>query len=234
VLLDRDGVKITYTGITRGNIFTEINLRIENNSSISVGVQTRNESVNGFMVYGFMSQTVAPNTTEDTDVTFLNSSLTASGITSVNEVQLNFIFINPPSFATVFTSDLITIRLFAPTSPPPVAGTLLMEHNGVKITYTGLTVTSSYNEINLYIENNSGISVGVQTRNEYVNGISMSGIMSQSITPGNRAHTTQSFFNSSLAENGITSINEVQFNFIFFNPSTFATTFTGETITIKP
>lgn len=97
VLLDEDGLKITYRGLEKGWSDTDARLLIliENNTPAALEFQTRNDSVNGFMVDGVMDVTVNAGMKANDDVRF---DLDDAGIT-IDEIQ------NITFYFTTFSPD---------------------------------------------------------------------------------------------------------------------------------
>ena len=234
VLLDKDGVKILYNGINVSSWSTEINIIIENNSDRSIMVQTREESINKYMISASISSTVTVGNKANTSIRFSNDALEKSGITEINEVELYFLIINPDTYGTIFTSDNITLQVSTPKPLPPVIGTVLFDQNNIRITYINMTQDRWDTNLNIVIENNSDRSIMVQTRDESVNGYMIYTSISPTITAGKRVATGIRFSNDTLEKNGITIINEVDIRFLIINPNTYGTIFSTDIIKIKP
>ena len=87
-------------------------------------------------------------------------------------------------------------------------------------------------DIVLYIENNSGKDITIQTRDESVNGYMVTANMSQDVMSGKRAIGKVTLFQSSLDENGITNISDVELYFHVFDFHTWDDIFDTDVITI--
>lgn len=122
-----------------------------------------------------------------------------------------------------------------PSAVATAPGTVLLDQEGVRITYTGMTTDTFGNvDLNVTIENNTNNTVFVSAANMSVNGIMLSGLFGQTLTAGHRANTSIWLSDGRLAENGITAINEVRFNVVVADGTTFVHIFSSDTITINP
>ena len=87
--------------------------------------------------------------------------------------------------------------------------------------------------VKLRVENNSGKNYTIQTRNESVNGMMVTAIFSCDVTNGKTANDEIQFLNSDLEENGITSINNIEFTFHVFNSDDWSDSFDTVPIVIN-
>ena len=91
VLVDEAGVKITAKSLDVDDIFgAELKLLIENNSGKNLTFQTRNSSVNGYMVETSMSVDVADGKKANDSVTFSSTDLELCGIDAIADMELSF------------------------------------------------------------------------------------------------------------------------------------------------
>lgn len=119
-------------------------------------------------------------------------------------------------------------------SSPEVPEQTLVEDKGIKITFTGLEINEYGDaELKLQVENNSGQAITVQTRNESINGIMVSGTMSCHVISGKIANDSLSFFATRLEENNITEIHDVEFSFYIFDSDTYQDILTSDIISLS-
>lgn len=111
VLVETNGVKIVGKGLSANDSFwgPGVILYIENNSDKNITIQTRDVSVNGFMVETIMSEEVVPGKKAMSAVQFLSSDLEANSITDITDIELYFHIFDTESWDTVFDSDVIAI-----------------------------------------------------------------------------------------------------------------------------
>ncbi len=110
VLIDQDGIKITYMGIEQG-FGTEIKLQIENNSEKTIVVQQRDMSVNGIMIDGIFSCDVRPGKKANDSISILDTYLEENDIETIEDIELYFHIFDDDTFDTILESDMITIQM---------------------------------------------------------------------------------------------------------------------------
>ena len=82
---------------------------IENNSSKAITVQTRDESINGFMVSGIMSDDVQPGKKANAELTYYNSTLEENGIGNIESLEFSFHIFDEETWKTIDDSKMIKI-----------------------------------------------------------------------------------------------------------------------------
>ena len=87
----------------------EVVLYIENNSDRAVIIQTRDVSVNGFMIDGLLSCEVTPGKRAVDGISFWEDDLEANGIEEIENVELVFSVVDADSFSTIAESDSIIL-----------------------------------------------------------------------------------------------------------------------------
>lgn len=111
VLLDTNGVRIIEKGLTVEDSFwgPGIVLYIENNTDQDITVQSRDVSVNGFMMDSIMSEDVIAGKKAIGAVQFFSTDMEENSIEQITDVGLKFSIINMESYDTIFDSDEISI-----------------------------------------------------------------------------------------------------------------------------
>lgn len=234
LLLDRDGIVISATGLEETWLGPEINILIENNSGQPVTVQARNTSVNGYMVEPVFSCDVAPGKKANDSITFTGSNLQKCGIEVMARIELVFHVFNTDSWATVFDSEPVVIETSAAgtyTQEYDTSGTVVFDEAGIKIIFKSIAESMMGPEAVLYIENNSAENITVQAENTSVNGYMVEPIFSCDVVQGKKAVDSLSFFEEDLAKNGIEKIEEIELYFHIFNTESWNTIL--DTATIK-
>lgn len=222
VLLDESGIKITTTGMEDGWMGTELKLLIENNSDTDVTVQARNSSVNGFMVETMLSEDVATGKKANTTLTFSTSGLKEANITTITDMEFAFHIFDSETWDEYLDSEMIVVETSAAGSYEQSvddSGTVFYDADGVKIIGKGLSTDDSIFGPGLivFIENDSDRNITVQVRDTSVNGFMIDTSMSQDVMAGKKAYTAATFFDSSLEENGIEEITQVETSFHIFD-----------------
>jgi len=112
VLYDANGIKIVYQGLSKdGFLGPEVNLYIENSTDSTVTIQTRDTSVNGFMIDPILSSDVVPGKKAYDEMTFMSSNLEESNITEIEEIELSFHIFDAATWDTIVDTEAITITI---------------------------------------------------------------------------------------------------------------------------
>lgn len=225
VILDQKDIVITAKGIESSFMGTELKILIENNSDKNLTFQTRNASVNDFMAEAMFSEEVSAGKKSNTSITFMNNGLENFGMDMFANMEFSFHVFYTENWDTYFDSELINVETsIASTYEQKVddSGNILYENNGIKIVAKGLSSDDSYigPGLVLYIENNSDKDFTVQVKDVSVNGFMINTIMSQDVIIGKKAIDSVTFLNSSLEENDITDIENIEISFNIFNMNT--------------
>lgn len=105
------GVKVVVKGLSEDDsIFGPgVVVYIENNGDEDVTVQTRDVSVNGFMVSAVFSSEVCAGKRAVDSITFLSSDLEDNGITEIKDIELSFHIFESGGWDTIVDTDTIAI-----------------------------------------------------------------------------------------------------------------------------
>ena len=225
VLLDKNGIKITATGYTsKGYYGPQINLLVENDSNNDVIIQARDESVNGYMIDCSMSIEVGAGKKANDKLSISKSSLELSGITTISYIDLSFLVIDNETWDDIFKSDSIRINTTASSYNQPIdeSGTCLYDKNGIRIIGKGIKNDISIlgPSLIVYIYNNTDKDITVQVRSFSVNGYSISPVFSSDVGAHKRIVDDIVIPSSSLENNGITNINDIELYFHIFDQQT--------------
>lgn len=119
-----------------------------------------------------------------------------------------------------------------PTQEEPQSNEVVYDANGIKITYTGIEDSILGKKVKFLIENNSEKSYTVQERDLSVNGFVVDASMSADVPAGKKANDGITIYESSLEENGITDIENIEFYFHVFNSNEWLDDFDSAIITL--
>ena len=106
-----NGVKIVVKGLSEESCILgpSIVVYIENTSGQNLTVQTRNVSINGFMVNATFSCEIAAGKRAVDAITFLESDLEKNGITAITDVELSFHIFDFETWNTTVDTGAIQI-----------------------------------------------------------------------------------------------------------------------------
>lgn len=110
VVYDAGGIRIITKGKTDDSILGPgILVYVENNTTENIMVQTRNVSINGFMVDTYYSPEILPGKRSLSSLTISDTSLTENGITDITSAELSFVIINPSNFMDIAETGPISL-----------------------------------------------------------------------------------------------------------------------------
>lgn len=238
ILVDEDGITITAKSLETDGLFgPQIKLLIENNSGKDLCFQCRNTSINGYMIDGIMSTTVANEKKANASLTFSESDLELCEIKQIADVELNFYIFDANDWEKYLETDAIQIRTSIADTFEYLYnenGHLVYEGNDLKIIIKGLLENTSIfgPEVVVYIENNSDKDLIVQVRNVSINNFMVTSSFSSNVIKRKRIIDTITFFDSELEENDITTIENIELYFKVFDKNNFETIVDTEIIKI--
>ena len=229
LLVDKNGIKITATEYTNDSIWGEgIKLLIENNTDTTYTVGCDALIVNDYMITDLFASEIAPGKKANETMYLSSSALKAAGIDTVGKVEmyfhaLDFSDITKPLFKNEFC-EVKTSAFDNMDTTPNDAGIELYNNNGVKIVGKAVDEDSFWGTaILLYIENNSGINVGINVDEMSINGYMMNPLFSTTCYNGKKAINDITVFSSDLKDNNIEKIEEVELKFHIYDADSYQT-----------
>lgn len=110
-LYNQDEIRIVGQYVDEDSFWgTAVELFIENTSSQNVIIQCENMSINGCMVEGYFSTQVNAGKMAIDSIEVMESDLENNNITEVNDVELNFIIVNPNTYETIAESGPVAFH----------------------------------------------------------------------------------------------------------------------------
>jgi len=236
-LVDQDGIIITATKIDASWMGPELQVLIENNSDTSVTVQARNTSVNGFMLEPIFSSDVASGKKATDTLTFSSEDFQVCNIETIADIELSFHVFDTDSWDTIFDTDMVTVETSAAatyTQDYDTSGDVILDQDGIKVIYQGMSENIFGPTVDLFIENNTDTAFTIQARDTSVNGFMIEPTFSSDIMPGKKAVTDLTFFDSDFEDNGIETATDIELSFHIFNMDSWNTILDTEPIQINP
>lgn len=173
VLYDENDIKVTATGYEDSWTGPDIKLLIENNSDHNVDITDELLSVNGYMMSGGFYAEVAAGKKSNETLSIWSSELKQAGIETVADIQFYLSIVDPESYDTIATSELLTLSTSAADYTQPVddSGDVLYDENGIRVICKGLKQNAIWDgDVVFLIENNFGKTISVYAENVSVNG----------------------------------------------------------------
>lgn len=238
VLVDEAGVKITAKSLSMNDLFgPEIKLLIENNSGEDLTFQSKNTSVNGYMVETMMSVDVVNGKKANDSIIFMDSDLKLSGIETIADMEFGFHIFKTADWEDYLDTQQIQVKTSAAEDYAysfDDSGEVAYEGNDMKVVVKGLAEDESLfgPSIVVYIENNSEKDITVQTEGVSINGFMVDAMFSSDVMIGKRAVDTITFMDTDLEENEITEITDVELSFHIFDCSDWETIVDTETVSM--
>ena len=223
LIWEQDGVKITAKKIEKGGWSgTEVYFLIENESGRNITVQTRDTSVNGYMVDSLMSAEVATGKKINDSMTISDSDLKRAGIDKIADIETRFHVFDADTWDEMFDTELIRLETEEAEGYEykfDDSGNQIYNENGVEIVVKGLSEEESWygTSVVVYINNMRDRAITVQTRDTSINGFMINSLFSCDVSAGKHAIDTITFSSSELEENGIETINDLELSFHIFN-----------------
>lgn len=110
VLYDSDGIKIVSKGIIDSEIWgPELLLYIENNTEKFITVQSRDTSINGYMVNPSMSSEITPGRKIVDELTFFSNELEENGISEISELETSFEIFDSKTYDTIVNTGSLSL-----------------------------------------------------------------------------------------------------------------------------
>lgn len=214
VLYDENGIKITAISLDLESSFMgpSLKLLLENNSENDATVQIRNLSINDIMAYGIFSSDITVGKKSYDSIDFSSSQLEKQNIKDIAKIEFDFHIFDSTTWNTIADSDTITIKtsLFSENiQSNEIDGTLIYDSNNIKVFVLNNENESNTiwgSELPLYIENNTGNNITIQTRDVSVNGFMMDPVFSCDIATGKKAFDSITFMDTQLKESNIDKI----------------------------
>lgn len=110
---------------------------------------------------------------------------------------------------------------------------VIYDKDGIKITAKGIEKTVLGTKLKLAVENNTDKACTIQARDVSLNGIMVDGIFSADIAAGKKANDGIEFLGSTLKENDITDIKDVELKFHIFDSADLLSGFDTDIIKIE-
>lgn len=221
VLFDENGIKITAKGINHESLTgPEIQLLIENNGSKDIIVQPNLCVVNGFTIQTSMSSTVTSGKSANDSVTIMESSLSDANIGKFEEISIDLKIADANTYSTDATTGLISLKTNYYGQNMQTyddAGTVVYEADGIKIVSQGVEDQTMGKGVRFYVQNDRDYPVMISANDVSLNGFMVDESMSITAAQHSKAIGYMTFLNSSLEENSIEAISDIEMSFTIIN-----------------
>ena len=110
LLLDQEGIKITYTGTNEGYLGLEMSLEIENHTDQDIAVMQRGMSINNKMVNAVFASKLSAGKTANATLHIFSDEIAKNEISEIRDVELSFLIVESDTYTTLFQSEKIQFR----------------------------------------------------------------------------------------------------------------------------
>lgn len=111
VMYDDNGIEVMVKGLDEDAFFGPcVKVYIANNTDQDITVQTRNVSINNFMIDPIFSADVLSGKHAISEITFFSSDLEENEITEIKTLELNLHIFDSTNWETILDTDTITIN----------------------------------------------------------------------------------------------------------------------------
>lgn len=245
VVVDNDECTIKITGIDSDNLWGyTLNAYMENKSSDKTYMfSVINGAVNGVQCDPFFATEVAAGKKTNEEITFSDSTLQENGITDFTDIELSFRVYDSNDWSADSVAEE-TVHVYPYGEDNAVtfvreaqdSDNIIIDNEYVTVIVTGYEDDDIWGyTVNLFLLNKSDKEVMFSVSEASVNGYMVDPFYAESVTPGKCAFSSMSWSDSTLEENGITEIEEIEFLLRAYDSSDWmAEDFANEVITLNP
>lgn len=244
VAVDNEECAITITGIEPDNLWGyTVTLQAENkNSEKTYMFSLESAAINGVQTSALFATEVAPGKKANSDITFSDSALQKNGITKYTDIELTFrVYDGNDWSADPVAHETVHIYPYGEESAETYTRTMqtndivLVDNDKVMVVATGYEMDDIWGfTVNLYLENKSDAEVMFSVDDASVNGYMMDPFFANSVLPGKCTFTAISWGNSSLEENKIDAVHEIEMRIrAYDNNNWMGDDFANEVVTLK-
>ncbi|MCD7717676.1 MAG: hypothetical protein LUI39_14745 [Lachnospiraceae bacterium] len=227
VIYEADGRKVTVTGYEDGWLGAELNVLVENDTESAFTLQIRDSSVNGIMTDFQASIDVEPGKKANDSITIMTSDLEDNGIEQIADIEMSLHIFDSETWDTIADTDAILIETSLSGEYEQEyddSGEVVYDENSIRIVYQGLEEDDLWGwQPMFYIENNAETNITVQLNDTSVNGIMIDPSFSAEVVSGKKYYGGAVLFSSTLEENGISEILEIETTFHIYDSDTYST-----------
>lgn len=245
LVVDNDKCSIKITELEPDNIwgFT-LKAELENKSSDKTYMfSVSSAAINGVQSDPFFATEVAPGKKSRNDISFSESTLKDYGISELTDIEMSFRVYDSNDWGagdvakeTVhvypYGEDKATVFVREPEDTDKI----IVDNDAATVIVTGYTEDDIWGyTANLFLVNKTDKEVMFSVEDASVNGYMADPFFSKSVIPGKCAFTSMSWGNSTLEENGIENVEEIEFTIKIYDANDWvAEPYAHETITLTP
>lgn len=243
VIVDNDECTIKITDIDPSNIWGyTLKVFLENKSPDKTYMYAiRGASVDGIDTDPGFAAEVAPGKKSNKEISFSDDMLEELGI-DFTDIEMTFrVYDSDDWSADPVAFETVNIYPYGPENAtcyvrePKDTDTVLVDNEYITAIVTGYEPDGMWGyTVELFLVNKTSTSAMFTVDEESINGYMMDPFWATSVLPGNCKFSSMSWSNSDFEENGITTVEEIEFMFSAYDEENFYTKYIEEVFVLNP
>lgn len=244
-VVDNDECVIKITGIDADNFWGyTLKVLLENKSGEKTYMfSVDSAAINGVDCDPYFATEVAAGKKANKEISFSDSTLEENGVGIYTDIELNFrVYDSDDWFADPVAEETVHIYPYGEEKATKYVresqptDTVLVDNDYVTVIVTGYEEDSIWGyTVNLFLLNKTDKEVMFSVDEASVNGFMADPFYAKSVAPGKCAFSSMSWYNSTLEENGISTVEEIEFKLRAYDyDNWFGDDFANELITLNP
>jgi hypothetical protein len=209
-ILDHDGV--TIDAVSWDADLSALQINGKNASEQNYSIMFTDTSINDYMIEPTSFMNLDAGSQSEGSVQFLSKALTDCGIDNVTAIETKILLMDPVTYNTLYTSDLIRIEVSTADTPQNYdeSGEVIYDTDGLKLVSRGLSDDPAFGKVwKVYIANNTDKDISLYAPSITLNGIHIDTVFTQNIPAGKKAIGSMTIFQEDLDSNQITDITSM-------------------------
>ncbi len=218
---DKDGIKVSLTGITYEDVVTKVNFHIKNDTDKNVNIVTTDVSINGLMCTDAMMIKVDAKSEKDGHIEISNEWFSELNIDTIKDMEYVIRVLDEKSDEIV-KSDIMKMKTDAPADYKQSydkEGFVIYNKDGIVFTARELKKSKLSNdmELSFYVENNTDRSFSIMAKDVFLNSRPIEPTFVITVGAHKKAIDSMLFMDADLKGSGITEITSVKSSFRAIN-----------------
>ena len=242
---DNEECSIKITGIDSENMFGySLKLNLENKSSDKTYMfSVTGAAINGVQTEPLFAQEVAAGKKANSDINFSDSALSDNGITDFTDIELSFrVYDSNDWTADAVAEETVHVYPYGEDKATiferqsQSTDNIIVDNENVTVIVTGYENDSIWGyTVNLFLVNKSDKDIMFSASEASVNGYMIDPFYATSVMAGKCTFSSMSWSNTTLEENDITEVTEIEFTLRAYDSNDWSgSDFANEIITLNP
>lgn len=228
VIIDNGDCAFTVTKIEANGFwgFT-LNVLCENKTDKTLMFSWNDVSVNGYMIDPFWSKEVAAGKKANAEISFFDTQLEQCNITSVDEIVFTLSVYDSDNWSAdhlvedeyiIYPTGLDASAVVYPVRAANAGEQVIIDNESCTFIIEGSEIDSIWGyTLNCYLENKTSYPLAFSWNDVSVNGYMVDPFWAKEVAAGKRAFSGISFSDSNFETNGITKVENIEFELRVYN-----------------